>query len=85
MLCSLCVGGMAAEQPTTLWCRFGIRTYQLSDQDLLHPGELVDRLVQIKDVCRAGAFVVSIHTLSFNTAVHFASNSTSCINKHHLL
>lgn len=59
---------MAADLPTTLSCRFGIRTYQLSDQDLLHPGDLVDRVIKVKDVARAGAFVVSIHTVMFNAA-----------------
>jgi hypothetical protein len=63
-------GGMATDLPTTLLCRFGITTYQLSDQDLLHPGELVDRLVRNTDLCRSGAFVVSIHMRAINGATH---------------
>jgi hypothetical protein len=44
--------------PTRIDKRFGIGIYELDDYQFLHPGDLIDAMVENTDVCRSGAFVV---------------------------
>ncbi|KAJ1521756.1 hypothetical protein ONE63_003391 [Megalurothrips usitatus] len=52
---SVCI--VASPVPKTVGMQFGIRVYELSDYDYLHPAELIDSLVKNTEVAKAGAFV----------------------------
>lgn len=50
---------MATQEARPFSLRLGLREYEISEEEFLHPGALVDSLLDDK-ICETGGFIVSI-------------------------